>query len=130
MYNVKLYLNSIQLFFALQTCRFNLLVEDLTSISQLKKLDMEIDSNTEDAVIPSLSKKPIFKALTASEMSNGKMQFRKIPVPAHRYTPLKKAWMEIYTPVNEQMTIDIRMNLKVLNFSLFLNLIVYADNFG
>ncbi|KMZ60158.1 Pre-rRNA-processing protein PNO1 [Zostera marina] len=73
---------------------------------------MEIDSNTEDAVIPSLSKKPIFKALTASEMSNGKMQFRKIPVPAHLYTPLKKAWMEIYTPVNEQMTIDIRMNLK------------------
>ncbi|KMZ68926.1 Pre-rRNA-processing protein PNO1 [Zostera marina] len=73
---------------------------------------MEIDSNTNDSVIPSLSEKPIFKALTASEMSNGKVQFRKIPVPAHRYTPLKKSWMEIYTPVNEQMIIDIRMNLK------------------
>lgn len=27
-------------------------------------------------------------------------------------TPLKNAWMELYTPVTENMKIDMRMNLK------------------
>lgn len=45
-------------------------------------------------------------------MGGGKVEFRKVFVPANRYTPLKEHWMEIYTPVSEQMKIDIRMNLK------------------
>lgn len=56
--------------------------------------------------------RPRFQALTASEMSGGRLQFRKVIVPPHRYTPLKQHWMDIYTPVFEQMKIDIRMNLK------------------
>ena len=58
--------------------------------------------------------KPKFEPLTAYEMSSGRSEFRKVSVPAHRYTPLKKIWMEIYTPVYEQMKIDIWMNLQVL----------------
>ncbi|ERN06829.1 hypothetical protein AMTR_s00005p00227280 [Amborella trichopoda] len=57
--------------------------------------------------------RPKFESLKAHEMSDGRVQCRKVSVPAHRFTPLKKAWMEIYTPVYEQMKIDIRMNLKV-----------------
>ncbi|KAK9106483.1 hypothetical protein Syun_022494 [Stephania yunnanensis] len=60
----------------------------------------------------SLPLKPKFEPLTAHEMSGGKIQFRKVSVPQHRYTPLKKAWMEIYTPIYDQMKIDVRMNLK------------------
>lgn len=60
-----------------------------------------------------LPPKPQFGALSAHEMNGGKFQFRKVFVPAHRYTPLKEHWMEIYTPIFEQMKIDIRMNLKV-----------------
>lgn len=56
--------------------------------------------------------KPKFQPLSAHEISGGRIQFRKILVPAHRYTPLKQHWMEIYTPIYEQMKIDIRMNLK------------------
>uniref|UniRef100_I1P6V1 K Homology domain-containing protein n=1 Tax=Oryza glaberrima TaxID=4538 RepID=I1P6V1_ORYGL len=56
--------------------------------------------------------KPRFEALMPSEMSGGRPQFRKVPVPQHRFAPLKKAWMDIYTPVYEHMKIDIRMNLK------------------
>ncbi|KAI5067336.1 hypothetical protein GOP47_0017864 [Adiantum capillus-veneris] len=56
--------------------------------------------------------KPRFQPLTTSEMNGGRVQFRKVLVPPHRYTPLKQHWMEIYTPVFEQMKIDIRMNLK------------------
>ncbi|KAK6162027.1 hypothetical protein DH2020_001868 [Rehmannia glutinosa] len=38
--------------------------------------------------------------------------------PPHRYTPLKKAWLEIYTPIYEEMKIDIRMNLKARRVEL------------
>ncbi|KAL3524936.1 hypothetical protein ACH5RR_013308 [Cinchona calisaya] len=60
----------------------------------------------------SVPAKPNFQPLKAHEISSGQVQFRKIPVPPHRYSPLKKSWMEIYTPIYDQMKIDIRMNLK------------------
>lgn len=62
--------------------------------------------------------RPKFEPLTAHEMSGGKVQFRKVSVPPHRFSPLKKAWMEIYTPIYEQMKVDVRMNLKVVQFCL------------
>ncbi|KAF9667193.1 hypothetical protein SADUNF_Sadunf16G0307500 [Salix dunnii] len=65
-----------------------------------------------------LPAKPKFEPLKAHEMSDGRVQFRKVSVPPHRYSPLKKAWMEIYTPVYEQMKIDIRMNLKARKVEL------------
>uniref|UniRef100_A0A6N2L8H6 K Homology domain-containing protein n=1 Tax=Salix viminalis TaxID=40686 RepID=A0A6N2L8H6_SALVM len=68
-----------------------------------------------EGVLPA---KPKFEPLKAHEMSDGRVQFRKVSVPPHRYTPLKKAWMEIYTPVYEQMKIDIRMNLKARKVEL------------
>uniref|UniRef100_M4F0V1 K Homology domain-containing protein n=2 Tax=Brassica campestris TaxID=3711 RepID=M4F0V1_BRACM len=70
---------------------------------------MEIETATKAVPLPT---KPVFKPLKAHEMSDGKVQFRKIPVPPNRYTPLKKAWLDIYTPVYDQMKVDIRMNLK------------------
>ncbi|CAF2101793.1 BnaA05g26080D [Brassica napus] len=70
---------------------------------------MEVETATKAVPLPA---KPVFKPLKAHEMSDGKVQFRKIPVPPNRYTPLKKAWLDIYTPVYDQMKVDIRMNLK------------------
>ena len=32
--------------------------------------------------------------------------------PQNRMSPLKGAWMELYTPVTENMKVDMRMNLK------------------
>eukprot|EP00271_Cylindrocystis_brebissonii_P012997 TRINITY_DN32535_c0_g1_i1.p1 TRINITY_DN32535_c0_g1~~TRINITY_DN32535_c0_g1_i1.p1 ORF type:complete len:242 (-),score=30.52 TRINITY_DN32535_c0_g1_i1:234-959(-) len=55
---------------------------------------------------------PRFKPLTARQMNGNKIEFRKVFVPAHRYKPLKEHWLEIYTPITEQMKIDVRMNLK------------------
>ncbi|GAU13485.1 hypothetical protein TSUD_127820 [Trifolium subterraneum] len=71
---------------------------------------MEVDTVPSEAKV--LPPKPKFKPLKPHEMASGQVQFRKVSVPPHRYTPLKKAWMDIYTPIYEQMKIDIRMNLK------------------
>ncbi|KAJ6293492.1 hypothetical protein OIU78_025464 [Salix suchowensis] len=72
---------------------------------------MEVDT-CEHKSQGALPAKPNFEPLKAHEMSDGRVQFRKVSVPPHRYSPLKKAWMEIYTPIYEQMKIDVRMNLK------------------
>ena len=36
----------------------------------------------------------------------------QVNVPQHRMTPLKNSWMSLYTPVTENMKLDMRMNLK------------------
>ncbi|KAH0664600.1 hypothetical protein KY284_029531 [Solanum tuberosum] len=73
---------------------------------------MEIDNPRAEQPAATLPAKPNFQPLKAHEISDGHVQFRKVTVPQHRYTPLKKVWMEIYNPIFEQMKIDIRMNLK------------------
>lgn len=55
-------------------------------------------------------KKPEFATISAQEASGGKSDFRRIPVPPHRYTPLRKDWMRIYTPIVEHLKLDVRMN--------------------
>lgn len=73
------------------------------------EVENPLQSTSNEVTLPP---KPNFQPLKAHEISSGEVQFRKISVPPHRYTPLKKAWMDIYTPIYEQMKIDIRMNLK------------------
>ena len=36
----------------------------------------------------------------------------QITVPQQRMTPLKTTWLSLYTPVTEQLHLDMRMNLK------------------
>merc|ERR1719231_287123 len=55
-------------------------------------------------------KKPEFAALSAQEANGGKSEFRRVPVPQHRYTPLRKDWMRLYTPIVEHLKLDVRMN--------------------
>jgi len=53
---------------------------------------------------------PEFPAISAQEAAGGKSEFRRIPVPPHRYTPLRKDWMTLYTPIVEHLKLDVRMN--------------------
>ncbi|KAI1395378.1 eukaryotic type KH-domain (KH-domain type I) [Hypoxylon fuscum] len=40
------------------------------------------------------------------------IQTRKVPVPPHRFTPLKNAWPKIYPPLVEHLKLQVRMNVK------------------
>lgn len=55
--------------------------------------------------------KPQFPALSAKEKGLRK-QMRRVPVPPHRMTPLKAAWMSMLQPVVEHMKLQVRMNTK------------------
>ncbi|KAJ0407548.1 hypothetical protein P43SY_006866 [Pythium insidiosum] len=65
-------------------------------------MDMEAD----DAV------RPNFPALSAQEAEGGKNDFRRVRVPAHRYTPLKNDWPNLMTPIVDHLKLQIRMNTK------------------
>jgi len=55
--------------------------------------------------------KPEFAALTPKEKGM-KRQLRRVPVPPHRLTPLKGAWMSLIAPLVEHMKLQVRMNTK------------------
>lgn len=46
------------------------------------------------------------------------VEVRKVPVPSHRYTPLKENWMKIFSPVVEHLKLQIRFNLKTRNVEI------------
>lgn len=47
-----------------------------------------------------------------SPVLQGRAEVRRVLVPPHRYTPLKENWMKIFTPIVEQLKLQIRLNLK------------------
>ena len=56
--------------------------------------------------------KPKFAPLSSYEQNGKKIEFRRVPVPQHRMTPLKNNWLSLYKPVTENLKLDMRMNLK------------------
>jgi len=55
--------------------------------------------------------KPNFPALTPKQQGR-KREFRRVPVPMNRLTPLKACWVDIIKPVVENMKLQVRMNTK------------------
>jgi RNA-binding protein PNO1 len=41
-----------------------------------------------------------------------KNEFRRIPIPSHRITPLKRDWVNLYTPMVEHLGLQVRMNMQ------------------
>ncbi|KAL7300461.1 hypothetical protein TKK_0006813 [Trichogramma kaykai] len=46
---------------------------------------------------------------------------RKVAIPAHRYTPLKENWLNIFTPIVTLLKVNVRCNLKTRNVEIKLN---------
>lgn len=69
---------------------------------------------------PRLDVKPFesFPSRLYSQILKFQGEMRKIPVPAHRYTPLKENWLKIFTPVVQQMKLQIRFNLRTRNVEI------------
>ena len=47
-----------------------------------------------------------------------KAQLRTVKVPPHRFSPIKKMWIELYTPIVEQCKLEVRMNLRTNNIDI------------
>jgi RNA-binding protein PNO1 len=55
---------------------------------------------------------PDFPPVSAKELNEGTVGNRVVRVPANRMTPLRENWMQLYTPIVENMKLEIRMNKK------------------
>jgi len=80
---------------------------------------MEVDThNGIEGRRRSRSRPPKAKRARTKSFSETKEDVRKIPVPAHRYTPLKENWLKIFTPIVEHLQLQIRFNLKTRNVEI------------
>ncbi|XP_061141201.1 RNA-binding protein PNO1 [Syngnathus typhle] len=66
---------------------------------------------------PAASKRPQFPPISQDKL-RGADQMRKVAVPAHRYTPLKENWLKIFTPIVENLQLQVRFNLKSRNVEI------------
>uniref|UniRef100_A0A1B0BXZ7 K Homology domain-containing protein n=1 Tax=Glossina palpalis gambiensis TaxID=67801 RepID=A0A1B0BXZ7_9MUSC len=53
------------------------------------------------------------QSLLAPRAKRIKSEIRKIAVPPHRYSALKENWMKIFTPIVDNMKLQIRFNTKL-----------------
>ncbi|EIW84931.1 hypothetical protein CONPUDRAFT_48611 [Coniophora puteana RWD-64-598 SS2] len=70
-----------------------------------------IDSDPTALVQPSAV--PTFPALDPSaQRTLLKSETRRIPIPPHRMTPIKKEWVNIFSPLTEMLGLQVRMNVQ------------------
>ncbi|KAI0691023.1 hypothetical protein BC835DRAFT_1279972 [Cytidiella melzeri] len=75
--------------------------------------DDELMIDNDEADIPADSSAPAFPALSAAaQRSSLKSETRRVPIPPHRTTPLKKDWVSIFGPLTEILGLQVRMNVQ------------------
>ena len=88
---------------------------EVVRFAPLKSTSTSMDTGQEGSEAPMTTT----TTTTTSEGNNKKkIEYRKVTVPQHRFTPLKEKWLELYGPVTEQMRCDMRMNLKTRKVEL------------
>jgi len=56
---------------------------------------------------------PLFApASAAAQRTTLKSESRRVPIPPHRMTPLKKDWVNIFGPLTEILGLQVRMNVQ------------------
>ncbi|CCM00011.1 uncharacterized protein FIBRA_02036 [Fibroporia radiculosa] len=75
--------------------------------------DDEVMIDTDLASLPTQSVAPAFPPLPASaQRATLKSESRRIAIPPHRMTPLKKDWVNIFSPLTEMLQLQVRMNVQ------------------
>ncbi|XP_059842158.1 RNA-binding protein PNO1 [Hypanus sabinus] len=83
-----------------------------------RKRRSETGAASMDTDSPRPRKRPVFPPVSGQHLVDGKDEIRRIPVPAHRYTPLKENWLKIFTPIVEHLQLQVRFNLKTRNVEI------------
>lgn len=78
--------------------------------------DMDDDTlmiDTDPALLPQTTSAPAFPPLAENaDKTRIKSETRRIPIPPHRLTPLKKDWINIFGPLTEILGLQVRMNVQ------------------
>lgn len=88
--------------------------------------DDEVMIDNDGADIQADGSVPTFPALSASaQRSTLKSEIRRVPVPPHRMTPLKKDWVNIFGPLTEILGLQVRMNVQRRCVEIRVRLLLY-----
>jgi RNA-binding protein PNO1 len=69
--------------------------------------------DTEPASIPPPTMAPVFPSLPASaQRGTLKSETRRVLIPPHRMTPIKKEWINVFGPLTELLGLQVRMNVQ------------------
>jgi len=75
--------------------------------------DDELMIDTDPTSLLQTTSASAFPPLTANaEKTRVKSETRRIPMPPHRMTPLKKDWVNVYGPLTEILGLQVRMNVQ------------------
>ncbi len=69
-----------------------------------------IDVDGADTAPP--TEAPSFGPVPASAGRTLRSETRRVPIPPHRMSPLKRDWINIYGPLTEILGLQVRMNLQ------------------
>ncbi|KAJ3121838.1 pre-rRNA-processing protein pno1 [Physocladia obscura] len=86
------------------------MLDDSTTLDQSTEQEVldTVMGSTEETLV-----KPQFDVLRrVATNGNNNKEFRSVPIPPHRMTPLKKEWLKIYSPLVEHLKLQVRMNIK------------------
>ena len=75
--------------------------------------ELMIDPHPSSTTGPAPTSAPSFPALTSVALQTSlKSEMRRIPIPPHRMSPLKRDWINIFGPVTEILGLQVRMNVQ------------------
>ncbi|KAI0065052.1 eukaryotic type KH-domain (KH-domain type I) [Artomyces pyxidatus] len=74
--------------------------------------DDEIIIDTDDVQLPPSSAPAFGPAPAAAATGPLKSETRRVAIPPHRMTPLKKDWVNIFGPLTEMLGLQVRMNVQ------------------
>ncbi|KAK6587325.1 hypothetical protein PZA11_000615 [Diplocarpon coronariae] len=78
-------------------------------LPQVLKAVQPVDGDTEMHIDE--EGRPRFAPATITDEAT-RVESRKIPIPPHRFTPLKAVWPKMYPPLVEHLKLQVRMNTK------------------
>jgi len=77
--------------------------------TQDDELMIDVDSSN----LPAQADVPAFPPVApGANKASLKSESRRIPVPPHRMTPLKKEWLNLFGPLTEILFLQVRMNVQ------------------
>ncbi|KAM0329969.1 hypothetical protein ACHAQA_004137 [Verticillium albo-atrum] len=86
---------------------------DLPSDADLILQKVPHDEDTADMIIDEENRPrfaPGHDIILPWQSTSKEVQTRKVPIPPHRFTPLKTNWINIYTPLVDHLKLQVRMN--------------------
>lgn len=83
-------------------------------IRQSTSIQKEVEQeNSSSSVGQQQQQQPVFGKISAAQASGNKIEYRRVRVPPHRYTPLREHWEQVLTPLVEYLKLQVCWKLCV-----------------